>query len=80
MPDELDDLGDDGDMTYMERGEFAFALTELGQWSGAISAIMRDGDVRVDSVLAALHAVRLHPDPLMYIVQLIRNIDTWETE
>lgn len=78
------DNDDMEEMTPKERADFAMMNIENGNLLTAIDCIMRDGDVRVDSVVAALELTALlveHQVRPTHAVtdMLIRLIERWET-
>lgn len=71
-------------MDPKERADFAFIQIENGNLLDGIDCIMRDGDVRVDSVVAALLLTQLLVEhqvrPVGGVVDmLVRIIERWET-
>ena len=75
----------DESLTVDEVAHLVAIDIENGNLLAGINTMMHDGDIRVDSVKVALRVTQLLVErqirPTHHVVdQLIRLIDTWETE
>ena len=73
------------EMTPHERARYCALQIQNGNLLDAIDVLMRDGDVRVESITAALHLttilVEQRVQPTQQVTDLlIRLIDQWETQ
>ena len=72
-------------MDPYELAEWCAIQIENGNLTDAIDSLMREGDVRVSSVVTALHLTRILVErqvrPVHNVTdQLIRLIERWETD
>lgn len=79
----IDDEIPDETLDWESRAQLAFTTMMNGNLTDGINLVMRDGDVRPDSVKAALRLVGHYyddhtRDTHKIIGLLIRLIDTWE--